>query len=156
MPPRQHPYRHAAGVLHRHDQARQGAAASPMQQRMQQHLAKLQSLLPHSQIPQEPFNDSTGLQCVLKAAVREIASASEEVKAAYKQGIEDIEGCLAVELFNIKSPTHFWASIDAHWLDRIDHMEKLLGSKNFSQVVSKINLRSGKNSEGVADSRYGK
>ena len=46
-------------------------------------LLRLQILLPHSQIPQEPFTDSTGVQHVIDAAADEVSSASTEVKLAY-------------------------------------------------------------------------
>jgi len=106
-------------------------------QRVQGHLVKLQSLLPQSQIPQEPFNDSVRMQVVVDAAAQEVSSASDEVKAAYRQEVQGLEECLAVELCSLRNPWKEWKTMQPHWLDRIAHIEQLLGSTAFSEFDAK-------------------
>ncbi len=52
-------------------------------------LAKLQSLLPQSQIPQDMICDSAAMQQVNAAAASEIRDASAQVKAEYNKSISD-------------------------------------------------------------------
>ena len=103
-------------------------------QRIQWHLAKLQSLLPDSQIPQHDFHDSIGMQQVTTAAAREISHASQQVKAEYSQSIAVLKACLAEELADLRSPYGAWTDINPHWLDRIARMEKMLKSASCSNI----------------------
>ena len=102
-------------------------------QRMRHTLVKLQVLLPHSQIPQEPFTDSTGMQHVVKAAAAEVSTATNDVQVAYQQGVHDLQHCLATQLVGFRTPWGVWGRMP-HQLDRIHHMQKLLGSNSFSNV----------------------
>ncbi len=97
--------------------------------RIQWHLAKLQSLLPQSQIPQDAVNDCPGLQLVIDAAAKEVSSASAEVKAEYNKAIAALEDCLGEELCYLRNPYRAWTDIHPHWLDCIAHIENLLSKK---------------------------
>ena len=99
------------------------------QQSAQWHLAKLQLLLPLSQIPQDAITDSTGLQRVTDAAASQISSASERVRAEYAKSIAALEDCVAEELCYLRDPL---PGITPHWLDRISRIEKILKCKSFS------------------------
>ena len=99
-------------------QARQG--------RMQRHLAKLQSLLPQSQIPQDMISESAAMQPVAAAAASEIRNASAQVKADYNESMGVLEDCLAEELCCVRNPVTAWTHINPHWLDCIAHAQKVL------------------------------
>ena len=101
-------------------------------QRVHWHLAKLQSLLPNSTIPQSTISDSSGLQLVTAAAAKEISSASSQVKGECRQSIVIIRDCLVEELCCLRSPYGAWTDINPHWLDRIAHVEHLLEGKTSS------------------------
>ncbi len=94
--------------------------------RMQWHLAKLQSLLPQSQIPQDMICDSAAMQLVTAAAVSEIRNASAQVKAEYNKSISVLEDCLAEELCYVRNPFTAWTAVNPHWLDRIAHVQNVL------------------------------
>ena len=94
--------------------------------RIQWHLAKLQSLLPQSQIPQDMINDSAAMQLVTDAAASEIRDASAQVKAEYNKSISVLEDCLTEELCYVKNPFTAWTDINPHWLDRIAHVQNVL------------------------------
>ncbi len=96
------------------------------QGRIQWQLAKLQSLLPQSQIPQDMINDSAAMQLVTAAAASEIRDASAQVKAEYNKSISVLEDCLAEELCYVKNPFTAWTDINPHWLDRIAHVQNVL------------------------------
>ena len=93
---------------------------------MQWHLAKLQSLLPQSQIPQGIISDSAAMQLVTAAAASEIRDASAQVKAEYNKSISVLEDCLAEELCFVRNPYTAWTDINPHWLDRIAHVQNVL------------------------------
>lgn len=98
------------------------------QQRMQWHLAKLQSLLPKSQIPAGPISDSVGMQLVIDAAASELSGASSQVQAECSKPIGILEDLLAEELCCLRHPYTAWTDIHPHWLDRIAHVENILRS----------------------------
>ena len=81
------------------------------QGRIQWQLAKLQSLLPQSQIPQDMINDSAAMQLVTAAAASEIRNASAQVKAEYDKSISVLEDCLAEELCCVRNPSTAWTDI---------------------------------------------
>ncbi len=103
-------------------------------QRIQWHLAQLQSLLPQSQIPQDPVNDSMGPQLVIDVAAKEISSASAEVKAEYNKGIAILEDCLGEELCYLRNPYKAWTDMHPHWLDCIARIEKILSNESLSDA----------------------
>jgi len=94
--------------------------------RVQWHLAKLQSLLPQSQIPQGVICDSAAMQLVTAAAASEIRNASAQVKAEYNESISVLEDCLAEELCYVRNPFTAWTDVNPHWLDRIAHVQNVL------------------------------
>ena len=98
------------------------------QQRMQWHLAKLQSLLPKSHIPAGPVSDSVGMQHVIDAAAHELSGASSQVQAECSKSIAVLEDLLAEELCCLRHPYTAWTDIHPHWLDRIAHVERILRS----------------------------
>ncbi len=101
--------------------------ANPQQirkSRIQWHLAKLQSLLLQSQIPQDMITDA--MQLVTAAAASEIRDASAQVKAEYNRSISVLEDCLAEELCFVRNPYTAWTDINPHWLDCIAHVQNVL------------------------------
>ncbi len=94
--------------------------------RTQWHLAKLQSLLSQSQIPQDMIRDSAAMQLVTAAAASEMRNASAQVKAEYDKSISVLEDCLAEELCCVRNPFTAWTDINPHWLDRIAHVQNVL------------------------------
>ena len=94
--------------------------------RTQWHLAKLQSLLLQSQIPQDMIRDSAAMQLVTAAAASEIRDASAQVKAEYDKSISVLEDCLGEELCCVRNPFTPWTDINPHWLDRIAHVQNVL------------------------------
>ena len=99
-------------------------------QRFFLHLAKLQHLLPSSQLPQTTILDSRGLQLVTNAAASEISSASMLVRAEYDEIIAALEDCIAEELCYLRNPYEALTDITPHKLDRISRIEKTI--KGFS------------------------
>lgn len=105
--------------------------------RIQWHLAKLQSLLPQSQIPQDMISDSAAMQLVIAAAASEIWNASVQVKADYSKSISVLEDCLAEELCFVRNPYTAWTDINPHWLDRIAHVQNVLKHDSSLDVQGK-------------------
>ena len=106
-------------------------------QRMQWYIAKLQSLLPDSQIPQNEINGSSGLQLLIDATATGVTSASPQLIADYNQSFAMLKDCLADELCDLRSPYGGWADINPHWLDRIACIENMLKSDAFLDTRSK-------------------
>ncbi len=104
--------------------------------RIQWQLAKLQSLLPQSQIPQD-MSDSASMQQVTGAAASEIRNASAQVKAEYNKSFSDLEDCLAEELCDVRNPFTAWTDINRHWLDRIAHVQNVLKHDSSLDVQGK-------------------
>ena len=93
-------------------------------ERFRQHVAKLQHLLPNSQIPERAIPDSRTLQKVIDAAASEITSASKLVKAEYDESIAALEDCIEEQLCFLRNPYEALTDITPHWLDRISRIEK--------------------------------
>ena len=85
------------------------------QGRIQWHLAKLQSLLPQSQILQDIISVSAAMQLVTAAAASKSRNASAQVKAEYNS-ISVLEDCLAEELCYVRNPFTAWTDVNPHWL----------------------------------------
>jgi len=91
--------------------------------RIQTSLTALQQLLPNSQLPMQPVQDSRGLQLVLDAATDELSTASDGVHTAVDQEVKQLRRLIGRKCFEHRDPLRELKSSHPHGLDRIARVQ---------------------------------